>query len=220
MPTLDTTEKFKKYIFWIFRALLIVTAIIAVFSHHWKEVMYLLFILFLTFLPRIIEGKVGLDYPSEIEIIILLFIIASIYLGEMHSFYEKFPWWDVLLHSISAVIIGGIGFSIVFILNKSKKIVFKLSPGFVCLFAFCFAVAFGALWEIFEYMMDQAFGLNMQKSGLVDTMEDLIVDSLGALVFAVFGYFHLKRKIHMFDWLARKFFKLNPELKETSQENL
>ena len=28
----------------------------------------------------------------------------------------------------------------------------------------------GAVWEIFEYGMDQTFGLNMQKSGLDDTM--------------------------------------------------
>ena len=41
--------------------------------------------------------------------------------------------------------------------------------------------------------MDQIFGLNMQKSGLHDTMSDLIVDSIGALIGAVAGYIYLKR---------------------------
>lgn len=214
MPNPDKIEQFRKYIFLAFRGLLIITALFAVFHFHWKELIFLSFILFMTFLPRIIEGKTGIDYPGELEIVILLFIMASIYLGEMHGYYTRYPWWDTLLHSLSGIIIGGIGFSIVFILNKSKRIVFKLSPGFVCLFAFCFAVAFGALWEIFEFTMDKIFGLNMQRSGLVDTMKDLIVDCAGALLFSVAGYFHIKRELKMFDWFEKKFFKLNPELKK------
>lgn len=207
-------EQFRRYIFWGFRILLIVTIVFAAFHQHWKEIAYLLFILFLTFLPQILEAQTGIDYPGELEILILLFIIASIYLGEMHAYYEKFPWWDMLLHAVSGIIIAGIGFSVVFILNKSKKLVFKLSPGFVCLFAFCFAVAFGTLWEIFEFAMDQTFGLNMQKSGLLDTMWDLIIDCAGALVFSILGYFHIKRQITVFQWFEKKFFKLNPELKK------
>ena len=40
--------------------------------------------------------------------------------------------------------------------------------------------------------MDQIFGLNMQKSGLVDTMWDLIVDTIGAAVIAILGYGYLR----------------------------
>ena len=36
--------------------------------------------------------------------------------------------------------------------------------------------------------------MNMQKSGLVDTMTDLIVDVFGAALAAVFGYRYLKLK--------------------------
>jgi hypothetical protein len=44
-----------------------------------------------------------------------------------------------------------------------------------------FAVAVGAVWEIFDFSMDEPFGTDMQKamfgdpSGLTDTMWDLIV---------------------------------------------
>ena len=37
------------------------------------------------------------------------------------------------------------------------------------LLSFCTAMTVGAMWEVFEYGMDQGFGLNMQKSGLDDT---------------------------------------------------
>ena len=49
----------------------------------------------------------------------------------------------------------------------------------------------GALWEILEFAIDQTFGTTMQKSGLVDTMWDLIVDGLGALTISILGYGYL-----------------------------
>jgi uncharacterized membrane protein YjdF len=74
-----------------------------------------------------------------------------------------------------------------------------MRPGFIAFFAFCFAIAVGALWEIFEFAMDELVGTNMQKpflgdpSGLTDTMWDLIVNALGALAIALFGYLYMKR---------------------------
>jgi uncharacterized membrane protein YjdF len=76
-----------------------------------------------------------------------------------------------------------------------------LRPGFVAFFAFCFSVAIGALWEVFEFAMDQSFGMNMQKpflgdpSGLTDTMWDLVVDAIGALTICTIGYHCMKRNI-------------------------
>ena len=113
--------------FWGFRILLIVTMFFAALHHHWREAALLVFIMFMTFLPQILEDQTGINYPGELEIIMLFFIVGSLYLGEMHAYYDKVAWWDILLHSISSIVIGGIGFSVVFVLNKSKKLAFKLS---------------------------------------------------------------------------------------------
>jgi len=97
-----------------------------------------------------------------------------------------------------------LGFSLVNLLNKTEKLQFDLSPFFVALFAFCFALAAGGVWEIYEYVMDGALGLNMQKfaladgtqlighSALVDTMNDLIVDAVSALIISTLGYYSIK----------------------------
>ncbi len=64
--------------------------------------------------------------------------------------------------------------------------------------AFLFALGVGTLWEIFEFTMDSLFGMNMQKpmlgdpSGLTDTMWDLIVDAVGALVISILGWRYLR----------------------------
>jgi hypothetical protein len=69
-----------------------------------------------------------------------------------------------------------------------------MNPAFVALFSFAFAMAIGGLWEIFEFSMDNFLGLNMQKTGLVDTMWDLIVDALGALFISVSGFLYMIRR--------------------------
>lgn len=169
--------------------------------------------LFLTFLPYIIARKNHIVLPSGFFIIILLFIFAANYLGELKSYYLKFWWWDLMLHTLSGVILGFTGFLLVYILNKEEKVNVFLSPIFMSAFAFCFAVSIGALWEIFEFSMDSIFGLNMQKSGLVDTMWDLIVDSAGAVVASTYGFLYEKYgKGRSFKKFMTRFFKMNPEI--------
>ena len=68
----------------------------------------------------------------------------------------------------------------------------------MCLLAFAIAVTVGAMWEIFEFLMDLWFGLNMQKSGLTDTMGDLIVDVIGAGIASWIGYAYLRGKDRSF----------------------
>lgn len=160
------------------------------------------------FIPSRVEHKFHIDIPDVMEIIFFLFLFCAIYLGEVRNFYYKIPYWDSILHCFSAATLGALGFMIVNVLNNSERINIQLSPFFVALFAFCFALTCGTLWEIYEFTADGVLGTNMQKfltengtaligrEALMDTMEDFIVDTLGALVITVIGYFDLKKK-HM-----------------------
>jgi len=121
---------------------------------------------------------------------VAVFIFATIFLGEIKDFYEKYWWWDVVLHTGSAVAFGLFGFIFIFMLFEGDR--WAAPPIAIAFLSFCVAMSIGAVWEIFEFAMDQLFGMNMQKSGLIDTMWDLIVDALGALFSAVTGYFYLK----------------------------
>ena len=42
----------------------------------------------------------------------------------------------------------------------------SMSPAFVALFTFCFALALDVLWEIYEFTVDALFQTNMQKYAL------------------------------------------------------
>lgn len=155
-------------------------------------------------LPNILEGKFHITIPTNTIIAYLIFLYAAIILGEVRSFYYRFSYWDTVLHAFSAGMLGSLGFYIVAFLNDSEITSLKLSPFFVALFAFCFALAIGVLWEIYEFSFDGLLGLNMQKfrledgtnllgrEALKDTMDDLIIDCIGALVTSTIGYFGLK----------------------------
>jgi len=209
---MEKIDKYKIIFFGIFRFLLIISGALEIYQGNWMNLFLVVITMFLISFPSILEKKWKFDYPSMGELIIVLFIFASIYLGELQMFYVKFWWWDLFLHALSGVIIADIGFSLVYLLNKKNKI--DLSPFFIALFSFSFALAIGVIWEIFEFSMDSIFGVNMQKSGLVDTMWDLIIEASGALIFSYLGYLFITKKIKsgLVDDFKKEFVKNNKKI--------
>ena len=185
----------------------------------WVSAVWLLAIMVITGAPAIFGHRLPVRIPAEYELLAILFVFGALFLGEFRSYYERFWWWDIALHASSGLLLGILGFLLVYVMNESKRIDLHMRAGFVALFAFVFAVAVGTFWEIFEFAVDQVFGTTMQKpmlgdpSGLTDTMWDLIVDALGALVISAFGWWHMKRNKRSFIdvWIDR-FIERNPRL--------
>lgn len=169
--------------------------------------------------PLLFHHRLPVTFPPEFHILAIAFIFASLFMGEVWQFYARVWWWDIALHATSGLLLGIFGFLLVYALNEDRHIDLHMKPHFVAFFAFLFAVAVGALWEVFEFTMDQVFGMTMQKamwqdpSGLTDTMWDLIVDALGALLVSLLGWRHLKSPQQSFleKWIA-KFIESNPRL--------
>jgi hypothetical protein len=156
--------------------------------------------------PKLFRWKYNLVIPLEIELVALIFIYGTLFLGEALFFYHRFWWWDILLHTGSAIVFGFVGFIVLYYLYSHHQVETKTYT--LGIFSFSFAIAIGVIWEIFEFFMDRTFGLNMQKSGLVDTMGDLIVDAFGALLASFIGYLYLKtKKTVIFHEVAMKFVK-------------
>lgn len=161
---------------------------------------------FAMLLPKFLHERISIRIPSGMMLLYAIFLYCSIYLGEVRSFYYHIPHWDTILHTFSGGMLGTLGFSLITILNGTEKVPVNLSPIFVVIFAFCFAVTLGTIWEFYEFFADGILGTNMQKfatelgeqlvgrAALMDTMKDLLVDSIGAFVAAMIGYISLKYK--------------------------
>lgn len=178
------------YLTWLVWFILLGSGVFALLTAHWSNVFMIVVAFFFTILPAIFSHRFSIRLPLSFLAAISLFVFGTLFLGEVFDFYNRFWWWDVMLHGASAVGLGIIGFLFLFYLFEGDR--YAAPPWALAFLGFCFAMAMGVLWEIFEFSMDQVFGLNMQKSGLVDTMTDLIVDAVGALIGAFSGFFWLK----------------------------
>jgi uncharacterized membrane protein YjdF len=184
----------------------------------WPQVAFVAGIMAVILAPAL-SRRLSVEIPSEIELTAVLFIFATLFLGEVRDWYERYWWWDAALHTGSGLLLGMLGFIIVYVLNEDEAVDMHMRPAFVALFAFFFAVGLGAIWEVFEFAMDQWFGTNMQPatandpSGLTDTMQDLIVDTIGAAAVSLWGWRYLRRpyKQRIDSWAAR-FIARHPRL--------
>ena len=195
----------------LIRIFIIIALVGAVLEKDWIILFVSILVLALTFLPSLIEKNYKIQLPIEFELIIIIFMYASLFLGDIKSYYTLFWWWDVILHIGSGIAFGFIGFLILYVLYKGDKI--KAKPSTIAIFSFSFGLAIGTMWEIFEFAIDNILRTNLQKSGLVDTMWDLIVNGLGAFVASLIGYFYIKKERRgFFDKLITDFKKENPKL--------
>lgn len=234
----------------VLRLLVILVMVAQFFNGNFENVFLCILTLILFLLPTIFEKSLQIDLPNALEIIILLFIFAAEILGEIRAFYTTFAYWDTMLHTINGFLCAAIGFSLVDMCNRHKRVSLSLSPVYMAIAAFCFSMTIGVLWEFFECTMDQFFLLDMQKDtvvnvissvnldptggntpiaikgitdvivvcgdeqiplgvggyldiGILDTMKDLWVNFIGAVVFSILGYFYVKSRGK--GWFARNF---------------
>lgn len=70
---------------------------------------------------------------------------------------------------------------------------------FTCVFLFA-SYVLGETRDFYErvWWWDLSLGLNMQRSGLTDTMTDLIVNAGGALAAAAVGYYYVRHDDELF----------------------
>lgn len=217
MNRLDAATKIKRWIVFVIVSLMTIDFVVVVSEGQWLSAFLIITIALLILLVTVFSDRLAVQIPAEFQVLALVFVFSALFLGEVRSYYDKIWWWDIALHSTSGLLMGILGFLLVYVLNASEKIAFSMTPRFVAFFAFMFAVAVGALWEIFEYSIDTIFGANMQKamfddpSGLTDTMWDMIVNAIGAAFISTLGWWYLKRERRSFiDIWIQKFIHRNP----------
>ncbi len=169
--------------------------IVAALQGNWDSVGLAIGSLVLFLVPFVAEKGLRIYIPAFFSLLISLFLYATIILGQIEHYYQKFWWWDVMLHSGSGVAFGLVGLVVILVFFRQGRIAAK--PIVLCLFSFCFALSVGLLWEVFEFSGDQLFHTNMQQrqTGVVDTMKDEIMDTIGALIGSVIGYLYLRNNL-------------------------
>lgn len=133
---------------------------------------------------------------ENIEINILQFhIFICIFLGTNLNFYTLVHEFDFFLHlnfGIVACIL-----SLPFIRTFTSKLNIEDKKSFlpfIILVIFCFSVSLGAIWEIYEFSVDHLLSLKTQNGSLIDTMWDIIANTIGAILFCIIYFLKNKKQ--------------------------
>ncbi|WP_255195549.1 hypothetical protein [Halorarius litoreus] len=111
------------------------------------------------------------------------------------SFYKNTWWWDHMTHALSASVVAAVGYSVARAVDVHNEDV-RLPPKFMFVFILLVTIAFGVFWEVLEFIIGEAAAALGSDSvltqyGLDDTMLDLVFNTLGAILVAVWGTAYL-----------------------------
>lgn len=113
-------------------------------------------------------------------------IFISIFLGTTLNFYTIIPNFDFYLHLIFGFVCCILSMPFIrYFIKKSNLKINRINISFVLFIVFCFSMTCGALWEIYEFTVDTLFNLTTQNNSLLDTMSDIIANTLGAISFII-----------------------------------
>ena len=193
----------------------------AISGHDVKSIPVCLITFALVLLPSLAERVFRCRMRTGVYLLCILYVLCSM-AGDAYQMYDRVQLWDKLLHTTGGVLFAMFGAYLPCLLNKKDK-----SGVLLCaVFAVCFSVTISALWEFYEFGVDQLIGLDMQRDtlltaidsrllssdlntvgsitniesvtvngielagyidiGLIDTMTDMLVETLGALLYAAF----------------------------------
>ena len=166
------------YIYMILRLIVIAIIIISILNKHYEYLAQAFLALVFFCLPPFFERAFKADLPTIFEIIVLFFIFSANILGEIFSFYVKFPGWDTMLHTIYGFMCAALGFSLFDLLNKDldSNAKFSMSRNFLCTFSVGFTMLVAVLWEFVEFGMDNLFGKDMQKDTIIKGFQTVMLD--------------------------------------------
>ena len=137
--------------------------------------------------------------------LIYSFIFGAMYLGNVFDFYLIIAMYDKILHLLSGLILGMIGYILfVHVSNGATEGSFKRYMPI--LFSIIFSIAGAAVWEIWEFSTDQLFGFASQNNSLHDTMWDIICGSLMGVIanIPIYLYYIKSKKIKFIENLNKE----------------
>ena len=236
-------HKMNNVYFWLTLSLAVINLGILIFVKHsaWDEVafrggQYLAMLLVLK-LPSVLRMRFKLEVPAMLSTVIVLFCFCALVLGDGLDFYGRFPWWDSVLHGFSGVLLSMIALWLIHIIMAGNDKAIYFNKYFLALFLVMFSLGMGACWEIIEYTYDSISGTNTQQfmasttgslftaediplcghAALGDTMTDLILDLVGALLVAIVGFFRHDKVVERYDMLVKMMKIDNEEIVDVAE---
>ena len=174
------TSGFDKLIMSILAALNIVSFIYSVKIRNAMYALSSLLSLALLFLPNLFEYFLSVRISWDLKAAYWFLVIGGPVLGNVYRFYHYIRPWDKILHVLSGFLAAAFGYAI-------PDFLLKDAPGkaFKCIFAVSFSVALGGVWEIYEYLLDVFFQMDMQNDTVITGFSSYMLGEVPGTIGAV-----------------------------------
>lgn len=154
----------------------------------------------LSFVPRIIEKVLKLKADYLLRFATHLYILLTYGIGMIFNGYDKIPYYDKVMHTLTGVVFGLCGL-IAFAFLKpgdgEKKDFDREEFPVAAVFSLGFATVISVGWEIVEFVINLVLHNDPQHvldTGVTDTMMDMIVCLIGSLIFWIPMYRYCRSK--------------------------
>lgn len=149
------------------------------------------------------------EYGYSMDVGLGLWITVAVFLHVMGSLglYSWFSWYDEITHTISATVIAGTGYAVLRAFECHSDEI-DVSSDFRAVFIVVFVLAFGVIWEVFEFASVQVshvigVGSPVTVYGIDDIVTDMIFNTVGAVVVATWGTGYFDGFVAFFGRLLR-----------------
>lgn len=119
-----------------------------------------------------------IEVEASTQTMLTLFIFIAVCIGSTLNNRTTFEHFDLVTHFASGVLSAWFGYDFANIVYRKRG---DLGPAMSSLFSLTFALGIAVGWEIYEFSMDQIYGMTLQK-GNTDTMVDFISCAIGAVL--------------------------------------
>lgn len=169
-----------------------ISKIVIDISHmSYSKILTVLSIIPILLFPFVVRKIFKYQMSETLKLIYYLFVIVALVLGSILGWYYKVSWLDLLAHFISGVLSAFCSL----IVLKEKKLLKENNLGFIILYIICFTLTIAVTWEFFEFFSDKLLGGDSQwviKTGVDDTMTDMLIALVGGIIFSIYIFIRMK----------------------------
>lgn len=155
-----------------------------------------------TLFPYFIQKIGKIKLPNMLEGLYMIFIFFAYFLGSIMKLYGKIGCYDLIAHFVSGILSAMVAYYLYKMINKKEGNITVM-----ILFILGFTALVAVSWEIFEFACDKIFKKDaqyVQKTGVDDTMTDMIVALIGAILYDILYWIQIKKEKGM---IMKKYIK-------------
>lgn len=152
------------------------------------------------------------EVPPLSQTMLNIIIFVGIVIGSYFGFFDRFMWFDNMMHVVSGFVCASFGYDFACIIQRKKG---QCAATLAAIFALMFALSIAVGWEFYEFLMDTLHDTNLQLAkageetamfdlskyrneygylGLVDTMTDMMMNAVGGVIGMIFMIILRNRK--------------------------